>query len=113
MDANKRAQRIRFKLRSNAGGRLRISVFKSLKHVHVQVIDDVNGVTVASASTNSKDFTLPKATKTQKAEWAGKEIAKKLMEKKLNAVYLDRGPYAYHGALKALAQAARSCGLNF
>lgn len=113
MNAQERAKRVRFKLRAIAGDRMRISVFKSLQHIHVQVIDDVKGVTIASASTNSKEYTLGKASRTQKAEWVGKEIAKKLAQKKVKAVYLDRGPYAYHGAIKALADAARSAGLNF
>ncbi len=113
MNANKRAQRTRFKLRSNAGERMRLSVFKSLQHIHVQAIDDAKGITVASASTNSKDYTLGKATRVQKAEWVGKEIAKKLVEKKIEVVYLDRGPYAYHGAIKAFADAARNGGLSF
>ena len=111
--ADRRAQRVRFKLRATAGERLRLSVFKSLQHIHVQVIDDVKGITVASASTNSKDCKLDKATKTQKAEWVGKEIAKKLIDKKIKLVYLDRGARAYHGAIKALADAARSSGLSF
>lgn len=109
----RRAARVRYKLRQNSEDRLRLSVFRSLQHMHVQAIDDVKGITVASATTNSKDCKLGKASKTEKAKWVGAEIAKKLNEKKVKLVYLDRGSYAYHGAVKALADAAREAGLSF
>jgi len=115
---NKRADRVRFKLRSSAkksagSGRMRLSIFKSLRHIHVQAIDDTKRITVASATTNCKAFDVKKATRAQQAEWAGKAIAKRLLEKKIKAVYLDRGPYAYHGTIKVFADAARSTGLDF
>lgn len=113
MNANERAQRIRYKLRKNGAGRVRLSVFKSLKHISIQAIDDTQGITLASATTNSKEFTNPKANKKERAAWVGESIAKKLLAKKIKDVYLDRGANAYHGAIKLLAEAARSSGLNF
>lgn len=120
MIAKERAKRIRFKLRQNANGRIRLCVFKSLQHFSVQAIDDAKGVTIASAGTNSKSFQeaakdakLAKSTCSQKAEWVGKAIAKKLDELGVRAVYLDRGACAYHGVIKAFAEAARSEKLEF
>jgi len=113
MNANKRANRIRFGLKSKAGGRIRLSVFRSLQHISVQAIDDAKGNTIAQASTNFKDFPLKTAKSMEKAQWVGQEIAKKLLAAKITDVYLDRGSYAYHGKIKALADAAREQGLNF
>lgn len=113
MNAKKRAQRVRFKLRSCANNRLRLSVFKSLKHFSVQAIDDVNGVTKACVSTNSKACELKGASRKEKADWVGKEIARKLLAENISQVYLDRGARAYHGIIKAFAESARMSGLNF
>ena len=112
MRSIKRAKRVRYKLRSSSD-RTRLSVFKSINHISVQAIDDIKGETIASATTNCKAFDLTKASRTQKAEWVGKQIAAKLQEKKVKAVCLDRGSYAYHGVIKALADAARAGGLDF
>lgn len=113
MNAKLRAQRVRFKLRQNSNGRVRLSIFKSLRHLHVQAIDDTKHATLASATTNSKDFSLKNAKRNEKAKWVGETIAKKLLKINVKQIYLDRGSYAYAGVIKVLADAARAGGLDF
>jgi large subunit ribosomal protein L18 len=113
MNSRERAQRIRYKLKINSDGeRVRLSVFRSLQHISVQAIDDKKGCTIAHASTNLKDFAA-KGTATDKAKAVGKEIGEKLLKMQVKDVYFDRGKFAYHGNIKALADAAREAGLNF
>ncbi len=109
----RRAKRNRFKLKQVSGGKLRLSVFRSGKHIHVQLIDDAKGVTIAAASTLDKDLKLKSTRTVDAAKEVGKLIAKRAQDKKVQAVVFDRGGYLYHGRIKALADAAREAGLKF
>jgi large subunit ribosomal protein L18 len=93
----------------------RLSVFRSLKHIYAQVIDDDAGSTVASASTLDADVRvqLDGLTKMEQAELVGKRIAEKALSKGVTRVVFDRGGYVYHGRVKALADASRKGGLVF
>jgi len=111
----RRRQRTRTEIARKSGGRLRLSVFRSSKHIYAQVIDDAAGRTVASAS--SMDETLRSALKTgadtQAAAAVGKLLAERAMAAGVKDVVFDRGGYIYHGRVKALADAAREGGLTF
>lgn len=89
----------------------RLSVYRSLRHIFAQVIDDQAGKTLVAVSDLSLKIT--KGTKTEQAEAVGKEIAKLASAKKISAVRFDRGSYKYHGRIAALAESARSNGLQF
>jgi len=91
-------------------GRLRLSVFRSARYIYAQVIDDRRGVTVAEA--NSKGL-APKGNKTDHAKAVGQELAKRAQAAGVKQVVFDRGPYRYHGRVKALADGAREGGLEF
>lgn len=93
--------------------RPRLNVFRSSKHIYAQLIDDVNGVTLASAS--SLEFRKDEAdgTKTDAAKQVGELVAKRAIEKGHEAVVFDRGGYLYHGRVATLAEAAREAGLQF
>ncbi len=103
----KRHQRIRNKI-SGTAECPRLSVFRSNTNTYAQLIDDVAGVTLVSASSQDE-----KGTKTEQAQAVGKAIAVKATEKGIKEVVFDRGGYAYHGRVKALAEAARENGLEF
>ena len=107
-----RKQRVRFKTKS-VSTRNRLSVFRSNNHLYVQLIDDVKGTTIASASSLEKSIKDKKLQRKQIAELIGKNIAKKIISKGIDKVSFDRGKYKYHGVIKILADAARSEGLNF
>lgn len=106
----KRHRRIRGKI-SGTAERPRLSIFRSNKNIYAQLIDDVAGVTVASASTNEE--TLSAATKTESAALVGKAIAERGVAAGVKVVKFDRGGYQYHGRVQALADAARENGLEF
>jgi large subunit ribosomal protein L18 len=89
----------------------RLNVFRSNAHIHVQVIDDVNGVTLASAS--SVALKLANGGNIEAAKEVGKAIAEACKAKNIESVVFDRGGYIYHGRVKALAEAARANGLKF
>ena len=114
---NKRAKRVRFALRNRAinGDRLRLSVFRSSKHVYAQIIDDNNSKTLVSASTLDnivKDQLNGNNTSNKEAaSIVGKVIAEKALQAGIKSVFFDRGGYIYHGRIAALADAARSGGL--
>ncbi len=91
----------------------RLSVFRSAKNIYAQVIDDVNGVTLASASTNEKDNKNTKGGNIEAAKTIGKLIAEKALKQKIKKVVFDRSGYLYHGRVKALAESARAAGLEF
>jgi large subunit ribosomal protein L18 len=93
-----------------ATDRLRLSVFRSAKHVYAQIIDDANGVTVAEA--NSKSL-APTGKKTDQAKAVGAALAERALAAGIRRVVFDRGPYRYHGRVKALAEGAREGGLEF
>ncbi|HJW92248.1 MAG TPA: 50S ribosomal protein L18 [Thermoanaerobaculia bacterium] len=107
--------RIRERIRRKIKGteeRPRLAVFKSLKHIYVQVIDDATGKTLFSASTREKDASA-KGANAASAKAVGVAIAKKAKDKGITRVIFDRGGYLYHGNIKALADAARENGLEF
>jgi large subunit ribosomal protein L18 len=110
----KRHLRVRKKV-SGTTEKPRLNVFRSLKHMYVQVIDDNTGATIVSASTADK--TLKSEMKTggniEAAKTVGEAIAKRAVEKGVKEVVFDRGGYIYHGRVKALADAARKGGLEF
>jgi large subunit ribosomal protein L18 len=111
----RRQQRLRFQLRKKANGRPRLSVFRSSKHIYAQIIDDLGGRTLAAAS--SIDPALREALRTgadkDAAAAVGKLVAERAVAAGVTAVVFDRGPYIYHGRIKALAEAAREGGLSF
>lgn len=108
---DRRAQRVRTKLRKVAAGKARLSVHRSTKHISVQVIDDARGVTVAAASSLEKGF--KGGTKSEDAAAVGKLIAERASKAGVTEVVFDRGGYIFHGRVKALADAAREGGLKF
>jgi large subunit ribosomal protein L18 len=108
---DRRAQRVRTKLRKIGGGKPRLSVTRSTKHISVQVIDDAKGVTVAAASTLEKGF--KGGTKSEDASVVGKLIAERASKAGVTDVVFDRGGHIFHGRVKALADAAREGGLKF
>jgi large subunit ribosomal protein L18 len=103
--------RVRTKVTGTAE-RPRLAVFRSLKHIYAQVIDDAAGKTLASASSREKDAATKGANKAA-AKAVGALIAKKAKDKGIKRVVFDRGGYQYHGNIKALADAARENGLEF
>ena len=107
-----RKQRVRFKSKK-VSKRKRLSVFRSNNHLYVQLIDDINGTTLASASSLEKSIKDKKLQRKEIAEIIGKNIAKKIISKGIDEVAFDRGKYKYHGLIKILADAARVEGLNF
>lgn len=113
--SDRRKARVRLAIRKNAGGRPRLSVFRSSKQIYAQVIDDARGVTVASASTIEKSNREGLKTGADKAaaEQIGKLVAQRALEAGVTEVVFDRGSYMYHGRVKALAEGAREGGLKF
>lgn len=111
----RRRSRVRYQLKKKSAGRPRLSVFRSSKHIYAQIIDDVNGVTVAAASTLDKDLREQLKTGADLAAAAavGKLVAERAVKAGVNVVVFDRGGYIYHGRVKALADAAREGGLSF
>ena len=111
----RRKRRVRAQIRRKAGGRVRLSVFRSSKHIYAQLIDDGGGVTLASASSIEKDLrtALKTGANREAATAVGKLIAERAAVKGIKDVVLDRGQYLYHGRDKALAESAREGGLNF
>ena len=111
---NRRGQSVRRRIRKNSG-RLRLSVHRSAKHFSAQVIDDEQGKTLSAISTCSKEArgTLSEKNKVEQAAYIGGELAKLAVEAGVKQVVLDRGPYKYHGRVKAFADAAREGGLDF
>ncbi len=109
----KRRLRVRNKLRRTANGRPRLSVHRSNKNISVQLIDDLNGVTLASASTMEKDLGLVGQNNVAAAAKIGAAIAERAKAKGVEECYFDRGGFLFHGKVKALAEAAREAGLKF
>jgi large subunit ribosomal protein L18 len=110
----RRHERVRSKVEGTTE-RPRLSVFRSLNHIYAQVIDDVKGVTLVSASTVDAEVTgnVEGKNKKSQAELVGQLIAKRAMEKGVQSVVFDRGGYKYLGRVQALADAARKVGLKF
>ncbi len=108
----KRHSRIRLHL-TGTTDRPRLAVFRSLKHIYAQVIDDSNGRTLASASTVETDLRPGKQTKTEEARVVGRLLAERARGAGVERVVFDRGGFRYHGRIKSLAEAAREAGLDF
>jgi large subunit ribosomal protein L18 len=107
----KRHRRVRGKI-SGTPERPRLNVFRSNKHIYAQIIDDVNGVTLAAASSMDKNFDGEGGNK-DAARKVGQAIGKLALDKKIEEVVFDRGGYLYHGRVKELADGARESGLKF
>lgn len=112
--SRKRHQRVRLKVSGTAEAP-RLAVHRTTKHIYAQIIDDVKGVTLVSASSLDKDLreTLKHGGNIDSAKVVGEAIAKKAKKLKIEDVVFDRGGFLYHGRVKALADAAREAGLNF
>ena len=116
-----RRQRIKYRIRRRVSGtveRPRLTIFRSVSHMYVQVVDDASGKTIASASTvepSVKGALAKKATggNVAGAKAIGKTIAERLIEKGVKRVVFDRNGFLYHGRVKAVADAAREAGLEF
>ena len=114
---NTKAQRLHRhkRVRSKVSGtpeRPRLNVFRSETNIYAQIIDDVNGVTLVSASSLEKDFAC-EGTKSDAAKQVGINVAERAKAKGIEVVVFDRGGYVYHGRVKALAEGAREGGLQF
>ena len=111
----RRGARVRRAVKAAANGRLRLSVHRSLNHIYAQVIDDLGGRTLASASSLEKELrdSLKTGGNVAAAAVVGKAVAERAVKAGVKKVVLDRGPYIYHGRVKALAEAAREGGLEF
>ena len=104
--------RIRRKI-SGSGNKPRLSVFRSNTEIYVQLINDENGTTIASASSREKDIVAQKVNKVEKSKLVGAAVARKAGELGIKDVVFDRGGYIYHGRVKAVAEGAREGGLQF
>jgi len=112
---DRRRARLRYQIKVKGAGRPRLSVFRSGRHIYAQVIDDVAGRTVAAASSVEKDLrgSLKTGADKDAAISVGKLVAERALAAGVTAVVFDRGPFLYHGRVKALAEAAREGGLSF
>ena len=113
-----RRQKTKTRIRGRISGtpeRPRLTIYKSLKRIYVQAVDDTQGVTIAAASSLEKGLkeTLKSGSNIAAAKAVGESIAARLKEKGITAVVFDRNGYVYHGRVKALADSARAAGLQF
>lgn len=112
-----RRQNIRYRIRRKIGEgtaqKPRLSIFRSNTEIYAQLIDDANGVTIASASSKDKDIKAQKGNKVEKSKMVGTAIAKKANDLGIKTVTFDRGGYLYHGRVKSIADGAREGGLEF
>ena len=109
-------QKIRYRIRKKIIGsaaKPRLSVFRSNKDIYVQLIDDANGTTIASASSREKDIAAQKTNKVETSKLVGAAIARKSQDLGIKDVVFDRSGYLYHGRIKAVAEGAREGGLIF
>lgn len=116
MDLKLKKQKIRYRIRKKVAGtaeKPRLSVFRSNSELYLQLINDEQGVTIASASTRDKDIAAQKGTKTEKSKMAGEAIARKAKDLGVTKAVFDRGGNLYHGRVKAAAEGARAGGLEF
>ena len=111
----RRAWRIRKKIKATSNGRLRLSFYLSHMNIYAQIIDDAQGHTLASASSLDKDLrsTLKRGSDKDAAAAVGKLLAERALKANIKEVVFDRGPYLFHGRVKALADAAREGGISF
>ncbi|MEN8790294.1 MAG: 50S ribosomal protein L18 [Flavobacteriaceae bacterium] len=111
-----RRKRIHKRIRKTSVGtdqRPRLSVYRSNKEIYAQIIDDTNGITLASSSSRDKELSKAKGTKSEIATQVGKAIAEKAIKAGIEKVAFDRGGNLYHGRVKSLAEGAREAGLKF
>ena len=116
METLLKRQKIRYRIRKKVSGTAempRLSVFRSNSEIYVQLIDDVQGRTLAAASSRDKDIAAQKVTKTEKSKMVGASIARKAKELGIEKAVFDRGGNLYHGRVKAVAESAREGGLQF
>jgi large subunit ribosomal protein L18 len=116
LSKTERRQRIKFRIRKVVSGTAsmpRLAVFRSNKEIYAQVIDDVNGKTLAAASSRDKEIAKAKGNRTEVATLVGKAIAEKAIKAGVQTIAFDRGGYLYHGRVKSLAEGAREAGLKF
>ena len=109
----RRARRVRYGFKQKANGRPRLSIHRSGQHIYAQIIDDSQGITVASASTMDKAYKGKSGANMESAKAVGELIAKRAKDAKVEQVVFDRGGFLFHGKVKALADAAREAGLDF
>ncbi len=110
---DRRRRRVRTALKARASGKPRLSVHRSGRHIYAQVIDDVGGKTLASASTLDKDLKGKTGATRDGAALVGKALAERAKKAGVSRVVFDRGGFLFHGRVKALADAAREGGLEF
>ncbi|NJC05511.1 large subunit ribosomal protein L18 [Sphingomonas kaistensis] len=110
---DRRRRRVRTALRARAGGKPRLSVHRSGRHIYAQVIDDAEGRTLVSASTLDKDLRGKSSATAEGAKQVGKTLAERAKAAGVTNVVFDRGGFLFHGRVKALADAAREGGLEF
>lgn len=116
VDRNKRRQKRHLRIRNKVSGttvRPRLTIYKSNKHIHAQIIDDSNGNTLVAASSLDKDLNLDNTSNQEAAKAVGQSIGKKAIDQGIDTVVFDRSGYIYHGKIKDLAEAARQAGLKF
>jgi large subunit ribosomal protein L18 len=118
IDTRLTRKRRHIRVRAKVGGtaiRPRLCVFRSLKHIHAQIIDDSAGHTLVSASSLDSEIRdkITGKKKTESAELVGSLVAQRALKKGIKQIAFDRGGYKYHGRIKALAEAARKAGLDF
>lgn len=109
----RRRARVRRRLRAGGHGRVRLSVFRSARHMYAQLIDDKSGRTLAAASSLEKAFAGAAGATKEGAEKVGRLLAERAQKAGHKKIVFDRGAYLYHGRVKALAQSARAAGLEF
>ncbi|MEN1968951.1 50S ribosomal protein L18 [Lentibacillus sp. N15] len=115
-DKNAVRKKRHVRVRKNLFGtetRPRLNVYRSNKHIYAQLIDDINGQTLASASTKDKELQVETSGNVEAAKQVGALVAKRAQDKGYKSIVFDRGGYLYHGRVKALADAARDAGLEF
>lgn len=116
LSKQERRNKIKRRIRKNMTGTTsvpRMSIFRSNRQISVQVVDDLTGETLVSASSLEKDIAANKVNKMEQAQLVGKRIAEKALVKGVEQIVFDRNGYLYHGRLKSLADAARKGGLKF
>jgi large subunit ribosomal protein L18 len=111
--AERRKNRVRYAIKKNANGKVRLSVHRTGKHIYAQLIDDSKSVTLASASTLDEGLRDVKSTTVVAAEKVGALLAERAKAVNVNEVVFDRGQYIFHGRIKAVAEGARAGGLKF
>jgi large subunit ribosomal protein L18 len=109
-------QKIRYRIRKKIAGsaqKPRLCVFRSNRDIYLQLVDDENGITLASASSRQPEIAKQKLNKTEKSKLVGSSIAKKATELNIKNIVFDRSGYLYHGRVRAVADGAREGGLQF